>query len=92
MWTYVVAINAANERVALSDSLDVASAIGAVPVAGRSGRRSILDWRAGTVTEHELLAVTLAPRDWAYWVVAPDGRRADEGDLTKYVTVPTVRP
>lgn len=75
VWTYVVAINTAHEPVQLADALPL------------DGVRSVLDWRAGTTSSTDRLAVTLAPRDWAYWVVAPPGRSADEGNLTKYVTI-----
>ena len=75
MWTYVVAINTAHEPVELADALPL------------EGERSVLDWRTGAVVSTDRLTVTLAPRDWAYWVVAPEGRGADEGDLTKYVTI-----
>lgn len=81
VWTYVLAINAADERVTLSDDLPLHRI-------GVSGARSVLDWRRGTVAGADRLSCTLAPRDWAYWVIAPAGRRADEGDLSKYVTVP----
>ncbi|MFZ4718592.1 MAG: hypothetical protein ACOYMR_04160 [Ilumatobacteraceae bacterium] len=84
VWTYVVAINAADERVTLSDDLGLAEI-------RLAGSRSVFDWRAGAVDDTDRLVASLAPRDWAYWVVAPLGRRADEGDLTKYVTVPAQR-
>jgi hypothetical protein len=49
----------------------------------------VLDWRHGTVSDVEQLRCTLAPRDWAFFVVAPPGVDAGAGDLDKYVTVPT---
>ena len=75
VWTYVVAVNTSTARVEVTDSL----ALG--------GEASMLDWRLGVVAIVDRLQATLAPRDWAYWVVAPPGRRADEGDTSKYVTV-----
>jgi hypothetical protein len=54
--------------------------------------RSVLDWRGGITTIGDRVAVTLTPRDWAYFVVAPPGHFADEGDLGKYVTMPSDRP
>jgi hypothetical protein len=52
----------------------------------------VLEWRTGTLADSDQLDATLTPRDWAYYVVAPAGRRADDGDLRKYVTMPTQRP
>ena len=75
VWTLVLAVNTSRDRVEVSDEFD----LGAM--------RSVLDWRAGVVADHDHLTVVLAPRDWAYWVVAPPGRRADEADTTKYVPV-----
>lgn len=80
VWTYVVAINTSTDHVVVYDTLPL------------DGWRSVLDWRAGTIDDVDHLTVTLAPRDWAYWVVAAPGHRADEGDITKYVTVPSARP
>jgi hypothetical protein len=89
VWTYVVAINTSmpgtDRHANLSDALTLESL-------GIAGPRSVLDWRAGTVADKDRIDTTLAPRDWAFYVVAPADRRADEGDLRKYVTVPTQRP
>ena len=85
VWIYVVAINVSSPRARISDTLPFADL-------GLDGLRSVLDWRGGTTTIDDRLAVTLSPRDWAYFVIAPPGRMADEGDLGKYVTVPTDRP
>ena len=79
-WTYVVAINASSPRSDVHDHLRL-------PELGLDHVASVLDWRRKTVWETTILEVRLAPRDWAYYVVAPPGRRADEGDLTKYVTM-----
>jgi hypothetical protein len=80
VWRYVVAINVSTDRVHVADSFDL------------GGRHSVLDWRTGTVTDRDQLDASLAARDWAYWVVAPDGHGAGEGDLSKYVTVPSRLP
>ncbi len=89
-WTYVLAINtttdtepdSASERDQITDTLRLDEL-------GIDGTRSVLDWRHGGLGDAHELTVTLAHRDWALWVVAPPGARADAGDLTKYVTVPT---
>ena len=44
---------------------------------------------AGAVATVGSIGAELAPRDWALWVCAPPGERADAGDLAKYVTVPS---
>ncbi|MFT3853401.1 MAG: hypothetical protein QM733_11780 [Ilumatobacteraceae bacterium] len=75
VWTYVVAINTSTDRGTVSDSL----ALG--------GPTEVYDWRARRVATTDALAAELAPRDWALWVCAPPGERADRGDLDKYVTV-----
>ncbi len=80
VWTYVVAINTSTDHVVVYDTLPL------------DGWRSVLEWRRGTLDDLDRLEVTLAPRDWAFWVVAAPGHRADEGDITKYVTVPSARP
>ncbi len=85
VWTYVVAINVSMPETIVEDVLTLAEL-------GLDGSRSVLDWRTGVATDRTTLAATLAPRDWAFFVVAPLGHRADEGDLDKYVTVPTERP
>ena len=59
---------------------------------GLDGERNVYDWRRGTVDDTGTLHAVLEPRQWALWVCAPPGERADSGDLTKYVTVPTDRP
>ena len=84
-FTYVVAINASMPGVALADSLPLAHL-------GLDGARSVLDWRTGRVADADVLSATLEPRDWRLFVVAPPGRSAAEGDLTKYVTVPSDLP
>ncbi|KAI9015624.1 hypothetical protein DFJ74DRAFT_680955 [Hyaloraphidium curvatum] len=81
-WTYVVAINVGNERREIADALPLADI-------GIQGPRSVLDWRAGKESAADRLQAKLAARDWSYWVVAPAGRSATEGDTSKYVTVPT---
>jgi hypothetical protein len=40
-----------------------------------------------TVSTTGSITAELAPRDWALWVCAPPGERADTGDVGKYVTV-----
>jgi hypothetical protein len=85
VWTYVVAINTSEPAVAIDDHLALASL-------GIDGSRSVLEWRTGVVLETDSVRGALTPRDWAYFVVAPPGRRADDGDLRKYVTMPTQRP
>jgi len=81
VWTYVVAINASMPGVDVDDALDLAAI-------GIDGERSVLRWRESEVNPAGRLNLALAPRDWALFVVAPPGRRADEGDPTKYVTMP----
>jgi hypothetical protein len=81
VWTYVVAINTATERRVIADCLELAT----LGLAGSSG---VYDWRRGTVEQTDTLRAELAPRDWAMWVCAPPGERADAGELTKYVTIP----
>jgi hypothetical protein len=80
VWTYVVALNTATERREVDDRLELADL-------GLKGARQVYDWRRGEVHETDTLRRALAPRDWALWVCAPPGGRADAGDLTKYVTV-----
>jgi hypothetical protein len=80
VWTYVVAINTATERRPIADVLDLGTI-------GLSGQRAVYDWRQRSVHTNGALSVELAPRDWALWVCAPPGERADAGDLSKYVTV-----
>jgi hypothetical protein len=83
-WTYVVVINIATQRRVISDHLQLATL-------GLEGTSSAYDWRHGVVERTDTLRAELAPRDWAMWVCAPPGERADAGDLTKYVTVPSDR-
>jgi hypothetical protein len=85
VWTYVLAVNVSSPPTRISDELPLADVLGNGVA---QEWRSVLDWRGGTTTIGDRLAVTLAPRDWAYFVIAPPGRTADEGDLGKYVTVP----
>lgn len=79
-WTYVVALNTAAELREVDDRLDLADI-------GLEGVREVYDWRRREVQQITTLRRVLAPRDWALWVCAPPGARADTGDLTKYVTV-----
>ena len=80
VWTYVVAVNTSTDRLVVSDIL----ALGDI---GLIDDVSIYDWRRRTVSTGGSIAAELAPRDWALWVCAPPGERADTGDLGKYVTV-----
>ncbi|HEU4841607.1 MAG TPA: hypothetical protein VFT09_09200, partial [Ilumatobacteraceae bacterium] len=80
VWTYVVAINTSVDRRVVADELAVAEL-------GLTGPQEVYDWRRGEVAATDLLAVELAPRDWALWVCAPPGARADAGDRRKYVMV-----
>jgi hypothetical protein len=84
VWTYVVAINASTASVGIEDRLSLAEV-------GIDGPRSVLDWRSGAGVTTDRLDVRLSARDWAYFVVAPEGHRSDAGDTTKYVTVPAER-
>jgi hypothetical protein len=77
VWTYVVAINASVPGVEIDDWFEL------------DGARSVLDWRTGRVADTTKLDGALRPRDWALFVVAPPGHTADEGDVSKYVTVPS---
>ncbi len=85
VWTYVVALNTATDRRVVDDVLSLGEV-------GLDGERNVYDWRRGTVDDTGTLHAVLEPRQWALWVCAPPGERADSGDLTKYVTVPTDRP
>lgn len=80
VWTYVVALNTATDRREIDDSLELAEI-------GLAGTRQLYDWRRREMFDADTLHAVLAPRDWALWVCAPQGERADAGDLTKYVTV-----
>jgi len=80
VWTYVVAINTAAQRRVISDRLKLDDV-------GCLGPCAVYDWRRGTVEEIESIDATLEARNWALWVCAPVGERADAGDLAKYVTV-----
>jgi len=75
VWALVIAVNTSSGHIEVHDEFE----LGAM--------RSVLDWRTGVTLERDRLSATLMPRDWAYWVVAPPARRADEGDTTKYVPV-----
>ena len=79
-WTYVVAVNTSADRRVLADELALADI-------GLTGPAAVYDWRQGQTATVDSIAVELAPRDWALWVCAPPGERADAGDLRKYVTV-----
>ena len=81
VWTYVLATNVATSRARVGDVVLLTDL-------GLDAPRSVLDWRGGTAGIGDRLVATLAARDWAYFVIAPPGRMADEGDLGKYVTVP----
>ena len=80
VWTYVVALNTSTDRRIVADKIGLAD-IGVLDEA------SVYDWRRRTVSMTGSIAAELAPRDWALWVCAPLGERADTGDLDKYVTV-----
>ncbi|MCU1365000.1 MAG: hypothetical protein JWN39_639 [Ilumatobacteraceae bacterium] len=80
VWTYVVAINTSAERRTIADTLEL-------DTIGLDGAREAHDWRNGKVQTLDALTADLAPRDWALWVCAPPGERADAGDVTKYVTI-----
>jgi hypothetical protein len=80
VWTYVVAVNTSTDRRVIADAFAL-SGIGVLDDA------SVYDWRRQTVSTTDSIAAELAPRDWALWVCAPHGERADTGDLGKYVTV-----
>ena len=82
VWTYVVAINTATEPRVIADRLELATI-------GFAGSPSVYDWRRGAVEQTGALRAELAPRDWALWVCAPPCERADAGDVTKYVTIPS---
>ncbi len=79
-WTYVLAINTSADRQTIADAL---------PLPASS---AVYDWRRREVATVESLRAELAPRDWALWVCAPPGGRADAGDLSKYVTVESELP
>jgi hypothetical protein len=79
-WTYVVALNTSSDRRAVDDELPLTEV-------GLDGVRDVYDWRRGEVLRTSTLRRELGPRDWALWVCAPPGERADRGDLRKYVTV-----
>jgi hypothetical protein len=80
VWTYLVAINTSTERRVVADRLELVDI-------GLGATCAVLDWRQGTVEQADAVSAELAQRDWALWVCAPPGERADAGDLTKYVTV-----
>jgi hypothetical protein len=81
VWTFVVAINTSAERRVMADRLYLAAL-------GLEGSSAVYDWRHGAVERTDAIR-TEAARDWGLWVCAPPGERADAGDLTKYVTVPS---
>jgi hypothetical protein len=81
VWTYVVAINAADDGVHIDDTLALADL-------GIDGSRSVLDWRRRASARNDRLAATLRSRDWAFFVIAPPGADATSGDLSRYVTNP----
>ena len=76
----MVALNTAAERTPVRDRLDLTEV-------GIAGLRDVYDWRRRERVRTSTLEAELAPRDWALWVSAPEGDRADAGDPTKYVTV-----
>jgi Raffinose synthase or seed imbibition protein Sip1 len=73
-WTYVVAINTALERRTIHDRFEL------------TDERLVYDWRAGTGQHIDMITVEVDPRDWALFVVCPNGSQSI-GDVTKYVTV-----
>jgi hypothetical protein len=73
-WTYVVAINTATEARTLSDRFEL------------DDERLVYDWRNGTQRGTAVIDVELSARDWALFVVCPNGSTVI-GDVTKYVTV-----
>ena len=80
VWTYVVALNTSTDRRVVADLLQLGD-IGVLDDV------SVYDWRRRTVSTTGSITAELAPRDWALWVCAPPGERADTGDVGKYVTV-----
>jgi len=58
VWTYVVAVNTANERRSISDWHELG-----LP-------RMVLDWRTGVESVTDSIEVELGPRDWSLHVVA----------------------
>lgn len=75
-WTYVVAINTAGDRRAISDHLELDT------------EHHLYEWRTGSGHVGRRLAITLGPRDWALFVCCPlaDDGSWTVGDPTKYVT------
>ena len=80
VWTYVVALNTSTDRRVVADLLQLGD-IGVLDDV------SVYDWRRRTVSTTGSITAELAPRDWALWVCAPPGERANTGDVGKYVTV-----
>jgi hypothetical protein len=85
LWTYVVAVNTSTDRRVIADELVLADL-------GLAATVSVYDWRRRRVATMDSIAAELTPRDWALWVCAPSGERADAGDLRKYVTVASDLP
>ncbi|NND73795.1 MAG: hypothetical protein HKN44_02210, partial [Ilumatobacter sp.] len=79
-WTYVVAINTATHHGMIADTL-------ALVDVGIDGNRHVYDWRHRGGVSLRAIDVELAPRDWALFVVCPQGS-TEVGDVTKYVTMP----
>ncbi len=77
VWTYVVAINTAVASRSISDRFDL------------DRTATVLDWRRGDASSVDHLDVELGARDWALFVVSPDGQPAapSVGDARKYVVV-----
>jgi hypothetical protein len=73
-WTYVVAINTASELQAIRDRFEL------------DGERLVYDWRKSAERSSAAIEVELGARDWALFVVCPDGSTVT-GDVTKFVTV-----
>jgi hypothetical protein len=79
-WRYVVAVHAADGDATIADRFDLGH------------RHLIYDWRAGTAEAASVIEVSLAKRDWGYWVccpieVGPDGiEQAVIGDPRRYAT------
>ncbi len=83
-WTYVVALNTAEETV--DDRMALAEI-------GIDGTRYVYDWRTGRGEVDDEVRAALAPRDWALLVCCPVVDHADGGtsvtvgDPSKYATM-----
>ncbi len=87
VWTYIVAINVADDHREITDALELA-------VLRVDPSSVVYDWRKRQVlTDRASIEVRLAARDWALYVCCPsdtDGPRL--GDVDKYVTMPARPP